>query len=401
MSKLQPVRGTHDLLFDEYAKFNAITNIARKIAASYGFREWQTPIFEFTDVFARTIGETSDVVTKEMYTFQDRGGENLTLRPEFTAGIVRSFISNGLQRELPLKIFTTGPVFRYERPQKGRQRQFHQLDAEWLGAQGWESDVEVILMAAKLLKELGINAELQLNSLGCKESRDNYRTKLVEYFSKFEAELSEDSKTRLHKNPMRILDSKDENDKKICENAPKLADSLSAASKENFDKVVNFLTANGQRSTVNGSLVRGLDYYNDIVFEFVSGDLGAQNTVLAGGRYDGLVTQMGGPATPAIGWGAGLERLMLLANIEAKKPEITVVIAGEDLIKPLALQLAEKLRSQGKIVELAKQTNIGKALNFANKIGAVEAYILGESEVAKNVVQHKNLVTGEQKEVSL
>lgn len=397
MNKLQPVRGAHDLLPEEFAKFLAIQNLARRITASYGFAEIATPIFEFTDVFARTMGETSDVVNKEMYTFKDRGDESITLRPEFTAGIVRSFISNGLTQSLPCKFFSTGPVFRYERPQKGRQRQFHQLNVEWLGATGATSDAEVILMAAQVLTELGIKAELQVNSLGCKQSRENYRIKLVEYFSKYQNDLSEDSKLRLAKNPLRILDSKDEGDKKINSTAPKLADSLSAESKNNFDSIINLLTTNNLTPITNPNLVRGLDYYNDVVFEFTSGDLGAQNTVLAGGRYDSLVETMGGSPTQAVGWGAGLERLMLLSNIAAVKPQGICVIAGDNELKITALKIAQKLRKAGKIVEVAAQTNIGKALKYANKINAAEAYIYAGDEAAKNIVTVKNLVSGEQK----
>lgn len=401
MNKLQPVRGTHDLLPDEFAKFLAIQNLARDISAKYGFREMATPIFEFTDVFARTMGETSDVVTKEMYTFKDRGDESLTLRPEFTAGVVRAFISNGLQQQLPLKLFTTGPVFRYERPQKGRQRQFHQLNFEWLGAKGADSDVEVIAMAADLLQKLGIKAELQVNSLGDTDTRANYHAELVKYFSAHKESLSEDSKIRLEKNPMRILDSKNEGDRKLVAGAPQFSEHFTAEAAEYFRLVQTGLGALGIEFSVNQKLVRGLDYYNHTVFEFVSGDLGAQNTVLAGGRYDGLVSTMGGPETPAVGWGAGLERLMLLAQLEVSQPKPICVIAGSDEIKIEALKIAQRLRAHGKIVEVAAQNNIGKALKFANKIGAIQAVIIGEDEFKKGVAQVKDLISGDQKEVRL
>ncbi len=401
MTKLQPVRGTHDLLPDEFAKFIAVQNIAREISSRYGFREMATPIFEFTDVFARTMGETSDVVTKEMYTFKDRGDESITLRPEFTAAIVRSLLSNSLTQDLPQKLFSTGPVFRYERPQKGRQRQFHQLNIEHIGAKGAESDVEIIAMAAELLTKLGIKAELQINSLGDAETRKNYHGALVKYFTTHKNDLSEDSKIRLEKNPMRILDSKDEADKKIVAAAPKFSEHFTESAELNYEAVKDGLTSLGLVFEQNEKLVRGLDYYNDIVFEFVSGDLGAQNTVLAGGRYDGLVAQMGGPEIPAVGWGAGLERLLLLSDMKIEKPKTICVIASSDALKITALEVTQKLRGQGKTAEIASQTNIGKALKFANKIGAAEAYILGEEEVKRGVILLKNLNTGEQREVKL
>lgn len=399
--KLQPVRGTHDLLPEEFAKFRAISSFARAVTSKYGFREMATPIFEFTDVFARTMGESSDVVNKEMYSFEDRGGESITLRPEFTAGVVRALISNGLQQDLPLKLFTTGPVFRYERPQKGRQRQFHQLNCEHFGDSSPVADAEAILMAADLLNALGIKAHLHINSLGDAESRLQYRDELVKYFERFDESLSEDSKIRLRVNPLRILDSKDEGDQKICENAPKLEYCLNAESKKFFDDVLELLTENGQEFYLNHQLVRGLDYYNHTVFEFKSSELGAQDTILAGGRYDGLVKQMGGQETPAVGWGAGIERLMLLTNFDAPQGESYMVIAGADELKSEALKIAQKLRADGHIVEIAKQTNIGKALKFADKRGASHAVIYGDAEAAKGIAQLKNLKTGEQKEISL
>lgn len=398
---LQPVRGTHDLLPDEFAKFQGIVSFARAVAAKYGFKGIATPIFEFTDVFARTMGETSDVVNKEMYSFEDRGGESITLRPEFTAGIVRSLISNGLQQNLPLKLFTSGPVFRYERPQKGRQRQFHQLNVEHFGDASPYADAEIISMAQDVLTAFGLEAELHLNSLGDLESRANYRDKLVEYLSKYKNDLSEDSKTRLEKNPMRILDSKDEGDKKICADAPKLIESFNDVSKKFFEDVKEALSLLEIDFTENDKLVRGLDYYTHTVFEFKSAELGAQDTILAGGRYDGLVKQMGGQDIPAVGWGAGIERLMLLADFEAPQYEVYVVIAGSDELKKEAFKITQKLRDEGNVAELAQQTNIGKALKYANKIGAVYAYIYGEDEAKAGKVTIKNLNTGEQSETSI
>jgi histidyl-tRNA synthetase len=397
MNKLQPVRGTHDLLPEEFAKFLAIQKLARRITASYGFAEIATPIFEFTDVFARTMGETSDVVNKEMYTFKDRGDESITLRPEFTAGIVRSFISNGLQQSLPCKFFSTGPVFRYERPQKGRQRQFHQLNVEYLGGNKFSDDYTVIAMAEHLLRELEIKSELHINSLGCTQSRQNYRSALVEYFDKYKNELSDDSKIRLDKNPLRILDSKNETDIKISADAPKLADYLSDASKNSFDSLKNMLSKLLDITfTENPKLVRGLDYYNDVVFEFKSSDLGAKDTILAGGRYDGLVKLMGGPETPAVGWGAGIERLMLASNFSSKNSTDILVIAGSDELRTNAEMIGRNLRKK-QSVEVITQKDIGKALKYANKINAAEAYIYAGDEAAKNIVTVKNLVSGEQK----
>lgn len=399
--KLQPVRGTHDLLPDEFAKFRAISSFARAVTSKYGYREMATPIFEFTEVFARIMGESSDVVSKEMYSFEDRGGESLTLRPEFTAGIVRALISNGMQQDLPLKLFTTGPVFRYERPQKGRQRQFHQINCEHFGNALPLADVDVILMATDLLKTLGIKADLHINSLGDAESRAKHREALVKYFSKFQNELSEDSKIRLEKNPLRILDSKDEGDKEICVNAPKLADNLNDNSKKFFDEVLQGLDLLGIEYMRDNNLVRGLDYYNHTVFEFKSAGLGAQDTILAGGRYDGLVQQMGGPDCPAVGWGAGIERLMLLSEFEPHEQEMYMLIAGGEEYKMQLLKIAQKLRAEGNVVEIAHQNNIGKALKFADKRGAAFAVIYGEDEAKKGVAQIKNLKTGEQKEISL
>lgn len=401
MTKLQPVRGTHDLLPDEFAKFQAITSFARSITSKYGFKPMATPIFEFTDVFARTMGESSDVVNKEMYQFEDRGGESITLRPEFTAGVVRALISNGLQQHLPLKLFTSGPVFRYERPQKGRQRQFHQISCEHFGNATPIADADVIAMAADLLSALKIESKLHINSLGDTASRAQHRENLLAYLKKYEADLSDDSKNRLVTNPLRILDSKDENDRKICVDAPKLADNLNDESKAFFDEVLQGLDILGIEYTLDNNLVRGLDYYNHTVFEFKSAELGAQDTILAGGRYDGLVKQMGGVECPAIGWGAGIERLMLLTDFEVHDAEMYMLIAGSPELKPQLLKIAQKLRAQGKTVEIAHQNNIGKAMKFADKKGASFAVIYGEEEAAKNVAQLKNLKTGVQEEITL
>ena len=300
---LQPVRGTRDLIGDDAARHFHVVETARRITALYGFAEWQTPIFEDTKVFSRTLGETSDVVTKEMYTFEDRGGDSITLRPEGTAGVCRALITGGLTQTLPQKVFYAGPMFRYERPQKGRYRQFHQIGVELLGTDSPLADAEVIACGWQILNELGVakDVELQINTLGDVQSRENYRAALVAYFSEHAAALSADSKTRLEKNPLRILDSKDESDKVLVASAPLIYDHLSDYAKGQYKLLKDFLTVFGVTFTENPRIVRGLDYYNHTAFEFVTTALGAQGTVLAGGRYDGLVEQMGGPHVPGVG----------------------------------------------------------------------------------------------------
>lgn len=321
-AKLQPVRGTHDLFGEEFEKFQAVVNCARDLAALYGFQEAATPVFESTEVFARSIGETSDIVGKEMFTMETKGGDKITLRPEFTAGIARAFISNGWQQHLPLKLFSTGPLFRYERPQKGRQRQFHQVNFEWLGDGGVGADAEMILLAAQMLFMLTGKKSacaLHVNTLGDAESRAAYHAALVEYLSPYAAELSEDSQRRLATNPLRILDSKAPRDREILEGAPVMTDFLTTDARARMDALLHQLSDAAASLFLDikydPALVRGLDYYTSTVFEFVGevGELGAQSTVLAGGRYDTLIEHMGGKPTPAIGFAAGIERLLLLA----------------------------------------------------------------------------------------
>jgi histidyl-tRNA synthetase len=402
VSKLQPVRGTHDILPDEFPRFAHVWNTARDVARLYGYAEMATPIFEFTDLFARGMGETSDVVSKEMYSFTDRGGEGLTLRPEYTAGICRAFISNGMMQLVPLKLFAHGPMFRYERPQKGRQRQFHQIDVEVLGAPEPECDVEVISLAADILQRLGILARctLSLNSLGDPESRTAYRKVLVDYYSAHKAKLSEDSLRRLERNPMRILDSKDEGDKALNVDAPSLSDHLNTASRAFFDAVKAGLEASGVDFVVDPGLVRGLDYYTHTAFEFVTTHLGAQGTVIGGGRYDGLIEQLGGPPTAGIGWAGGIERLAMLAN-EPPRPErpVAIVPMGE-AAERRALSLARELREADVVVELAYRGNMKRRLQRANKLNASHALIIGEAELQKGMVALKDLDDGSQREVA-
>jgi histidyl-tRNA synthetase len=404
--KLQPVRGTHDLLPAESKRFRHVVETARAVTERYGYGEIMTPVFEFSEVFHRTLGDTSDVVTKETYTFTDRGGESLTLRPEFTAGLARAFISGGLQNELPLKFFCAGPAFRYERPQKGRMRQFHQIDAELLGVAEPLGDVEMVAMAHDVLTALGLKekVKLEINTLGDAESRTQYRDALVSYFKGHESQLSEDSKMRLARNPLRILDSKDEGDRKIIAHAPRMEDHLTVVARDYFKAVLGGLEALGIAFTPNERLVRGLDYYNHTVFEFTTNQLGAQGTVLAGGRYDGLIELMGGPPTAGIGWAAGVERLMALYDWEANPTKTTrpvALIPLGDAAEREAVKSAHWMRKEGFTVELAYKGNLGNRMKKANRVNASVALIFGDNELAKHIVTFKDLDKGEQKEVAL
>ena len=403
MAKPQPVRGTHDLLPDDFAAHAAVIDVARRVATAHGYREMATPIFEFTEIFARSMGETSDVVSKEMYTFADRGGESITLRPEYTAAICRAYISNGLQQSAPLKAFANGPMFRYERPQKGRLRQFHQIDIEVIGAQELAADVEVISLGAEILDRLGVleKTSLKLNTLGDPESRQNYRGALVEYFSDHRDRLSQDSRDRLGRNPLRILDSKDEGDRAIVEGAPLFGDYLNQWSRDFFAEVTAGLDTLGIAYDLDARLVRGLDYYTHTAFEFVTDALGAQGAVIAGGRYDGLIEQIGGSPTPGIGWAGGIERLAMLSGAtgQPRKP-VALVPVGDDAAKA-ALKIAQTLRREGFIVDLAFRGNLGKRMKRADRIGAACAVIFGEEELARDAVTLRDLASGEQNETPL
>lgn len=401
--ELQPVRGTHDLLQADFAAHEAVIRSAQKVAATYGYGRVDTPIFEFSEVFHRAVGETSDIVSKETYTFSDRGGESLTLRPEFTAAIVRALISNKKTQELPFKCFYAGPAFRYERPQKGRMRQFHQIGAELLGVNEAAADVEMIALAAHTLRVLGLDkaVTLELNSLADSESRSHYRTALVAYLTGHADTLSEDSKTRLEKNPLRILDSKNEGDKAIVANAPVLSEHFNDASKAHFAKVKAGLDALGIAYTLNERLVRGLDYYSHTVFEFTTDQLGAQGTVLAGGRYDGLVKLMGGPEIAGIGFAAGVERLVALRETLQVIPEendavlVAVVPMGEEA-EATAWAIADELRRAHIATDIAYKGNGKKRFERANKVGATHAVVLGGDELASGTVTLKDLKTGTQ-----
>ena len=367
------VRGTQDIFGEEQRRFSHVLDTFERVRRLYCFQRVDLPVFEATEVFARSIGETTDVVSKEMYTFPDRGGDSLTLRPEFTAGIARAFLTEGWQQYAPLKLSTSGAVFRYERPQKGRYRQFHQIDAEILGAPEPAADVELLVMADQLLRELGIadGVTLQLNTLGDAETRDAWRAGLVAHFEAHRGELSEDSLTRLEKNPMRILDSKDPRDRPIADAAPDIDAYLTDAARAFFDAVTAGLDAAGVAWTRNARLVRGLDYYRHTAFEFVTDRLGAQGTVLAGGRYDGLVESLGGAPTAGVGWAAGVERLAML--LEGPKPDadpLFFVIPDTDNQERSATGVARQLRDGGLRVATAYKGNAKRQAEIARKISA-------------------------------
>jgi len=402
VSKLQPARGTRDIYGDEARNMAAVVETFRRVAGSYGFEDIATPIFEFTEVYKRPLGEASDIVSKEMYTFEDRGGEEVTLRPEFTAGVCRSFISEGMQQSLPCRLMSNGPAFRYERPQKGRYRQFHQINAELLGQNSPEADVDMIAMAWRLLCELGLGEKviLHLNTLGDKESRANYREALVNYFLSYKDKLSEDSLRRLESNPLRILDSKDEGDKEIVAGAPLMSDCLNEASRTFFETVKSGLKAVGVPFKHDERLVRGMDYYTHTAFEFITTELGAQGTVLAGGRYDGLIEQLGGPATPGIGWAGGIERLAMLSEMGKKPARPVIIMPMGEAATLKAFDVAEGLRNVGATVTADRSGNLKKRLNRANKAEARFAVIIGDDEVAGGVVTLKDLDDGAQNQVA-
>ena len=402
----RPVRGTQDMLggtpdaFQE--RFAHVVAAFDRVRRLYGFQRVEVPVFEATAVFARSLGESTDVVSKEMYTFQDRGGDSITLRPEFTAGISRAYITEGWQQYAPLKVATHGPLFRYERPQKGRFRQFHQLDAEIIGAGEPGADVELLVMGDQLLRELRIEGvTLTLNTLGDAESREAWRAALIAHFEAHRGDLSEDSVERLAKNPLRILDSKDPRDRPIADSAPDIDAYLTDAARSFFDKVTSGLDAAGVSWERNARLVRGLDYYRHTAFEFVTDRLGAQGTVLGGGRYDGLIENLGGPATPAVGWAAGIERLAMLVDApEIDKPSVVLIPMGE-AAEARATGLIADLRRAGIACDMGYRGNMKKRMQRANASGAGWAIILGDDELARGEAAVRNLGTGEQQAVAL
>ena len=403
IQKPQRIRGTQDMIGETAARFDHVVAVFERVRRLYGFQPVQVPVFEATSVFSRSLGETTDVVAKEMYTFDDRGGDSLTLRPEFTAGIARAYVSEGWQQWSPLKLAAWGPLFRYERPQKGRFRQFHQLDAEIIGAGEPAADVELLTFAAQLLNELGVDeaVTLHLNTLGDAETREAWRAALVDHFRRHQGELSEESLDRLERNPLRILDSKDPRDRPIADAAPEIDAYLTAEGGRFFEAVTRGLDAAGVRWTRASRLVRGLDYYRHTAFEFITERLGAQGTVLGGGRYDGLIETLGGPHTPAVGWAAGIERLAMLIDApEAERIDVAVVPMGE-AAEVAAQKILADLRRAGVSADMAFRGNMKKRMQKADASGARYAVIIGEDELARGEAALKDLADGTQRAVAL
>ncbi|MXO70871.1 histidine--tRNA ligase [Alteraurantiacibacter buctensis] len=398
----QAIRGTQDIFGAEAEAFAHVVETFERVRKLYRFRRVEMPVFEKTEVFARSLGETTDVVSKEMYSFDDRGGESLTLRPEFTAGIARAYLTDGWQQYAPLKVATHGPLFRYERPQKGRYRQFHQLDAEVIGAAEPQADVELLAMADQLLKELGIadGVVLNLNTLGDGDSREAWRTALIEHFAGVRDQLSEDSQERLEKNPLRILDSKDPRDKAFVGDAPQIDQFLSSEAQDFFAAVTSGLDAAGVAWTRNPALVRGLDYYRHTAFEFVTDRLGAQGTVLGGGRYDGLMESLGGSATPAVGWAAGIERLAMLVggeDVEFDPTPVFAIVPDHPEMREEADRIASCLRStaNGKFYVWTYYRGQGKKLAEKAKRENVDAILyVRKAESSGDVLHLTNLKAG-------
>ncbi|HGY0699330.1 TPA: histidine--tRNA ligase [Vibrio cholerae] len=406
---IQAIRGMNDCLPTQSPLWQKVEGVVKNVISAYGYSEVRMPIVEMTHLFSRAIGEVTDVVEKEMYTFEDRNGDSLTLRPEGTAGCVRSGIENGLLYNQEQRLWYMGPMFRHERPQKGRYRQFHQCGVEVFGLDGPDVDAELIMMTARLWRELGIaqHVRLELNSIGSLEARANYRTALIDYLEQYQNVLDEDCKRRMYTNPLRVLDSKNPDVQAILGDAPQLSDYLDAESKQHFAGLCELLDAAGIEYTVNQRLVRGLDYYNRTVFEWITESLGSQGTVCGGGRYDGLVEQLGGKPTPAVGFAMGLERLVLmmetLGNTDVRRSvDVYMVTAGEGTMMA-GMKLAEQLREQ--VLGLRVMTHFGggnfkKQFKRADKVGAAIALVLGEDEVAAQTVVVKDLAGGEQNTVA-
>jgi len=395
----RPIRGTQDIFGDDQRRFQRVVDAFDRVRRLYCFQRVELPVFEATAVFARSLGETTDVVSKEMYTFEDRGGDSITLRPEFTAGIARAYLTEGWQQYAPLKVVAHGPVFRYERPQKGRYRQFHQIDAEIIGAAEPQADVELLAMADQLIHELGIadGVTLQLNTLGDAETRDAWRAALVAHFEKHRGELSEDSLARLDKNPLRILDSKDPRDRPIADAAPGIDAFLTSEAGAFFESVTKGLDAAGVRWTRNDRLVRGLDYYRHTAFEFVTDRLGAQGTVLAGGRYDGLIESLGGNPTPGVGWAAGIERLAMLVADQASDVVQVAIVPEAHGLESVSIDMLNRLRRAGMRAELFASGSPRKRYDKALKSDpalTVSLDLRDGNLVIKRRVLKSNLVDG-------
>ncbi|OCG21011.1 histidine--tRNA ligase [Gilliamella sp. wkB108] len=409
--KIQSIRGMNDLLPTESASWQKIEKIVKSVLNSYGYNEIRTPIVEDTALFKRAVGEVTDIVEKEMYTFNDRNDESITLRPEITAGCVRAGIEHGLFYNQEQRLWYLGPAFRYEKPQKGRYRQFHQFGVEVFGLEGPNIDAELILLTARFWKALGIekHTSLELNSIGSLEARANYRKALVDFLEQHKDKLDEDCLRRMYTNPLRVLDSKNPVVQELLNQAPKLFDYLDAESKDHFEGLCKLLDNAGIKYNINQRLVRGLDYYNRTVFEWVTSSLGAQGTVCGGGRYDGLVSQLGGQSTPAVGFAMGVERLVLL--VQAVNPllncdnsiDIYMISSGDEKTISVAQAMAELLRDglpDKRIMTNYGSNNFKKQFAKADKLGAKIAVIIGEDELVNQSVTIKNLQTGKQVQVA-
>ena len=403
MQKLRTVRGVHDLLPYELHKHNIVVNAGLEISDKYNYSQIEIPIFEFSEVFTKPLGKSSDIVTKENYVFKDRSEDELMLRPEGTSGVVRAFLNAGLIQDSPQRFSYYGPMFRYERPQKGRLRQFKQLGVECLGLNSPMADIEVISLGQDFLDKINIlnKINLKINSLGDFDSRKNYRDSLVKYLKDYQFKLSKDSLKRLSVNPLRILDSKNEEDQKIVKNAPNILEYLNSNSKARFDDVCKGLDHLNIDYSIDSNLVRGLDYYCHTAFEFTTNELGSQGTVLAGGRYDGLSKMLGGPDVPGVGWAAGIERLALMAQSEFVNKIDVVLIGQSENINFLLLPIMKKLVQNGIKTEIIYNGNLSKKFKRANKIKALYAIILGEEEISKKVIKLKDLNMGSEEFLDL
>ena len=403
MEKLRTVRGVHDLLPESLHKHKLVVEEGLKTSNKYCYSQIEIPIFEFAEVFKKPLGKSSDIVTKENYIFKDRSDDELMLRPEGTTGVIRAFLNAGLTQDIPKRFSYYGPMFRYERPQKGRLRQFNQFGIECIGITNSMADIEVISIGYEFLKKLNLldKINLKINTLGDTESRSNYKNILLEYLEDYKSELSKESIKRLSENPLRILDSKNEVDKKILINAPNVLDYLNQNSKERFEKVCKGLDALNINYNIDKNLVRGLDYYCHTAFEFITNELGSQGTVLAGGRYDGLSKMLGGVDVAGVGWAAGIERLALMLQSEfVSKPDVVLIGLSEN-INYLLLTMMNQLISEDLKVEIIYTGNISKKFKRAHKIKASYAIVLGEDEVARQIVKLKNLSSGDEELMGL
>ena len=403
------IKGTKDVLPFEVHKNQYIEATCLSVAENYGYKEMRTPVFEHTELFQRGVGDTTDVVQKEMYTFDDKGGRSITLRPEGTAGAARSFLENGLNNEaLPQKICYFTSCYRYEKPQAGRLREFHQFGVECFGATSPLADAEIISLAKQIFDELGISGlELEINSIGCPKCRAEYQKALKEYFSNYKDELCSTCQERLERNPMRLLDCKSPQDKEIAKNAPEILDYLCDECKTHFESVKSYLGAMNIEYKINPRIVRGLDYYTKTVFEFIANSIGAQGTVCGGGRYDGLIEELGGQSTPSLGFGMGLERLQIVMESqncsfpEPTVPDLFIVAIGEKA-KLKAVEIAEDMRDEGfSVVYDLNDRSIRAQMKYADKLGAKFNVVIGDNEVENDSASLKNMASGESSEVSL